>query len=116
MVVKPSILHHLSGSEPENLRHDRRCMVSSNRVCQMVRYTLNEHDVQRADQLVPRLNASAEQNLNKPHVGDEYPALILRDFGGSANLKVFLDGGAGAELWVTSRAEGAGEGKWVRTQ
>lgn len=89
-------------------------MSSNSRLSQWVLYTLSEHDVRRADQLVPRLNSAAEQNLNKPQPGDVCPAIVLRDFGGSVNLRVYLDGGAGAELWVTSRAEGEGEGKWVQ--
>jgi len=91
-------------------------MSNTSRLGQMVLYTLSEQDAERADRIVPRLDSSAQQNRNTPQAGEEYPAMILRDFGASANLKVFLDGGAGAELWVTSRAEGDGAGKWVHSK
>ncbi|KKZ68948.1 hypothetical protein [Streptomyces showdoensis] len=88
-------------------------MTNTSRLGQIVHYKLSEHDVQQANQLVAPLNAAGWQNLNKPHPGDVCPAMILRDFGTSANLKVFLDGGQGAELWATSCPEGDGEGNWV---
>jgi hypothetical protein len=91
-------------------------MSSASRLGQWVHYTLGEDDARRADQLVPRLDSTGSVNRNQPRAGETYPALILRDHGGSANLKVFLDGGHGAELWVTSRAEGEGEGKWTQAR
>jgi hypothetical protein len=42
--------------------------------------------------------------------GDEYPAVIVRDWGGCANLQVLLDGND--TYWATSRSEGDGPGTW----
>lgn len=91
-------------------------MSNTSRLGQIVHYTLSEQDAERADRIVPRLDSSGQQNRNTPQSGETYPAMILRDFGGSANLRVYLDGGSGAELWVTSRAEGDGQGKWAQAE
>lgn len=48
---------------------------------------------------------------NPIEVGQRYPAMIVRDWGGCVNLKVFLDGND--ELWVTSSSEGDDPGQWV---
>jgi hypothetical protein len=80
----------------------------------IVDYKLSEHDISNIRQTVPILNVAAQQNLNTPHAGEVYPAMVLRDFGACVNLRVYLDGGPGAELWVTSRAEGDEPGKWTR--
>ncbi|ANZ35230.1 hypothetical protein BBK82_03230 [Lentzea guizhouensis] len=80
----------------------------------IVQYTLSEHDIRNAERTVQRLNTAAQQNLNTPRVGDVYPAMVLRDFGACVNLRVHLDGGPGAELWVTSVSEGDGPGHWTR--
>lgn len=82
----------------------------------IVQYMLSEYDIGIAEQTIPRLNSAAQQNLNTPHAGDVCPAMVLRDFGGCVNLRVLLDGGPSAELWLTSRAEGDGPGKWTRSQ
>lgn len=81
-----------------------------------VLYTLNEGDIETIRQLVPRINSAAGQNLNQPTAGEQYPAKVVRCWPNSsaANLKVFLDGGATAELWATSRVEGTGPGTWQR--
>lgn len=81
-------------------------------LAETVLYTLNGDDVYAIDQLVPKLNSAAGANLNPPQVGHQYPALVVRDFGGSVNLKVQLDGGADAVYWATSRVEGDELGQW----
>ncbi len=79
-----------------------------------VLYTLNEGDIETIRQLVPRISSAAGPALNQPSAGEQYPAKIVRCFLGSAavNLRVFLDGGATAELWATSRVEGTEPGSW----
>lgn len=47
---------------------------------------------------------------NEARAGDAYPALIVRTWGGSVNLKVQLDGTD--EYWATSRSQGEGAGFW----
>lgn len=78
-----------------------------------VLYTLTGDDVHAIEQLVPRLNTAASVNYNPVQAGQEYPALVVRvNGGGSANLKVQLDGGADAVYWATSRLEGDKLGQW----
>lgn len=81
---------------------------------EFVLYTLSSDDVRVIDQVVPRINAAAGLNYNPVQVGDVYPALVVRDNGTSANLKVQLDGGATAVHWATSRVEGDELGQWRR--
>ncbi|GAA1281351.1 hypothetical protein [Saccharothrix xinjiangensis] len=81
---------------------------------EIVLYTITGEDVRAIEELVPRINGAGRTNLNPPHVGDQYPALVVRDNGSSLNLKVQLDGGADAAYWATSRAEGDELGQWRR--
>jgi len=99
-------------------------------VGEMVLYTLNEHDAEAINTL-RRKHAEAQRSQavtgaegwqahsgNEAHRGDEYPALIVREFtaGSSvANLQVFLDGND--SYWATSRGEAEepnSPGRWVR--
>lgn len=103
-------------------------------VGQMVLYTLNEHDAEaintrRRDFQAFQRSHTHPHDAGQPgasghqaHVGndarsgDEYPALIVREFtpGSSVvNLQVFLDGND--SYWATSRGEGEqrGPGRWV---
>ena len=48
---------------------------------------------------------------NDAHEGDTYPAVIVRVFDTSVNLKVMLDGSD--ELWALSHSEGEGPGFWA---
>lgn len=43
--------------------------------------------------------------------GDQLPMLIVRDWGGSVNGQVFLDGNH--TLWKTSVSQGDGPGHWI---
>lgn len=104
-------------------------------VGEMVLYTLNEHDAEainarrRDFQAFQRSHAHPHEAGqpgasghqahvgNEAHRGDEFPALIVREFtAGSSvvNLQVFLDGND--VYWATSRgeAEEPGPGRWVR--
>jgi len=47
---------------------------------------------------------------NRARMGDTYPALVVRNNGGSVNLQVFLDGSD--SYWATSRTEGEDGGHW----
>lgn len=48
---------------------------------------------------------------NSPGVGDEYPAVVVRNWGaGTVNLQVQLDGPD--QYWATSRLEGDEDGNW----
>lgn len=48
---------------------------------------------------------------NRAYEAQVYPAVVVRDWGGPVNLKVFLDGND--DLWVTSKAQGHGAGEWL---
>lgn len=77
----------------------------------VVLYTLTVDDA-----LTGKVRTVPGQQQNDPHVGEEYPATVVRVFGepqpGSpVNLRVQLDGN-GPELWATSRTEGEGPGHW----
>lgn len=76
----------------------------------IVHYTLTESDAALIDQQ----NRHAGSNRNSVRVGEVYPAMVVAVFGNGehANLKVFLDGGPGAEYWATSRPEGETPGTW----
>jgi hypothetical protein len=112
MELTPQILQEGRGVEPEIFQVTTEAQMSS--PTELVLYTLADHDIDQINQTVPVIGTSARPNLNPPSVGQEYPALVVRDFGDSQNLKVFLDGGPGAEYWATSRQEGTGPGKWHR--
>jgi hypothetical protein len=67
-------------------------------------------DYQRTRREVGRAGMVAHVG-NQVGAGETYPAVVVRTFGGpAANLKVLLDGSD--DLWVTSRTEGAGHGRW----
>lgn len=89
-------------------------MSSRDQLGRIVFYTLTDQDVAAIEQSVPRINSTAGANLNPVSAGLEYPALVVRDSGGSVNLKVQLDGGADAVYWATSRVEGTEQGQWQR--
>ena len=66
----------------------------------IVQYVLSEHDA-------TAINAREGRNGNQAVVGQTYPAMVVRTFGGPAvNLQVFLDGED--SFWATSRNEDAG--------
>lgn len=88
-------------------------MADSIRVGTTVLYTLGEMDVKTIIERRRTIGASALYG-NVPRAGEEYPALIVRDWGGSCNLVVTLDGYD--TLWATSRVKqdegGPAEGRW----
>ena len=62
----------------------------------IVNYTISEVDAKMA--------AALPAGMNAPRAGQVCPAMVVRASGGTTvNLRVFLDGGAGADLWATSR-------------
>jgi hypothetical protein len=70
----------------------------------IVTYVLSEADASA-------INDRHQATRNNAHAGDEYPALVVRTWGGTAaNLQVFYDGDG--QLWATSRNEGVGKGTW----
>jgi hypothetical protein len=70
-----------------------------------VHYVLSEHDVAAISTPGPRTG-------NFVAVGQTYPALVVRTFGGpAANLQVHLDGPD--SYWATSRTEGDQPGTWA---
>lgn len=74
-----------------------------------VLYKLSESDVQWIDANV------SSAGRNPVRAGQVYPAQVVAVFDPSvstANLKVLLDGGAGAEYWATSRIEGDEPCQW----
>lgn len=75
----------------------------------IVTYRLSAYDVQEIALL--RETGPESGRFNPAVTGDEYPAVVVRAFGGSTvNLKVLLDGND--DYWATSRTEGGGEGQW----
>lgn len=77
-------------------------------VGRIVHYTLTETDCQVIGEQPSTIR-------NGVAAGQVYPAVVTAVFGNGeyANLKVFLDGGPGAEYWATSRAEGEEPGRWM---
>ncbi len=78
----------------------------------IVHYTLSTGDAQLINQ--PGLANATPRNPVRE--GQVYPAMVVAVFDPSvttANLKVFLDGGGGAEYWATSRTEGEGPCHWA---
>lgn len=76
----------------------------------IVHYKLTESDVALINQRDPHSPSS-----RNPVSADQlYPAMVVAVFGSGehVNLKVFLDGGPGAEYWATSRPEGDTPGTW----
>lgn len=76
----------------------------------IVLYRLTETDVV----LINKVGQSSQVQHNPVYEGQVYPATVVAVFGNGehANLKVFLDGGPGAEYWATSRPEGDTPGTW----
>ena len=73
----------------------------------IVHYTLSANDVAQ----IEKRRGPAGAGGNRVDVGEVYPAVVVRTFGGdAANLQVLLDGGD--NLWATSRTEGEGHGRW----
>lgn len=78
----------------------------------IVHYTLTSTDAE----LIKNTEAyKGGHNCNPVSEGQAYPAMVVAVFGNGehANLKVFLDGGGGAEYWATSRPEGDAPGTWA---
>lgn len=82
-------------------------MARVDRAGQHVVYTLAEHDV---DKIVASRDGAPLGTHNTVEAGQRFPAFIVRDWGGCANLRVLLDGRD--DLWITSVSEGIGPGKW----
>lgn len=87
----------------------------------IVHYTLSNQDAQainkrRADFYHHRGTAGyADTGYiahygNEAREGDVYPAVIVRVWDSSQNLKVLLDGSD--DYWATSRTEGEGPNHW----
>lgn len=82
-------------------------------VGRIVHYQLSDGDVALIDR--HGIDRMGRTDRNAARAGQVYPAMVVAVFDpstGSANLKVFLDGGAGAEYWATSRVEGDEPGQW----
>ncbi|NUT31542.1 MAG: hypothetical protein HOV79_00565 [Hamadaea sp.] len=75
----------------------------------IVHYRLTQSDAEAIAKALPTAgrNYAAEDHY--------YPAMVVAVFGNGehVNLKVFLDGGPGAEYWATSRPEGDMPGTWT---
>lgn len=98
-------------------------------VGRIVHYRLADMDVEQINKHragARNLNAAgvtlASQELgaqihqgNDARIGDVYPMVIVRTWGNTAescvNGQVLLDGND--TLWVTSRSNGSGEGRWT---
>ncbi len=79
------------------------------RLCSLVVYTIGSGDAEQ----VNRRRADGDAIGNQVRAGDEYPAIVVRDFNeasGTVNLKVLLDGND--DYWATSRVRGTGYGEW----
>ena len=74
----------------------------------IVHYTLTEQDAQAINQ---RRADFADHRGNTAREGDAYPAVIVRTWESSQNLKVLLDGTD--DFWATSRTQGDGPGRWI---
>jgi hypothetical protein len=72
------------------------------RIGTIVLYTLSEQDVREIIERRRDIGARIARG-NDVRTGQEYPALIAADWGGSVNLHVFLDGYD--THWATSRPE-----------
>lgn len=72
------------------------------RIGRTVLYTLSEQDVREIMER-RRLVGAAIARGNEPRRSQDYPAIIVADFGASVNLRVMLDGHE--EHWATSRAQ-----------
>lgn len=74
----------------------------------LVVYALTEADATKINQTRGLRQIAG----NAASAGDTYPAVVVRSFGETSNLKVLLDGEDA--LWVTSVKEGAGLGEFAR--
>lgn len=83
-------------------------MTRVDRSGQHVVYTLNEEDAAAIESR--RKNEEPRRTHNSVSAGQRFPAFLVRDWGGCANLRVLLDGHD--DYWATSRSEGTGPGKW----
>ncbi len=72
----------------------------------MVIYRLDERDVAKINER--RTNEGGD--FNDVQAGEDYPAVIVRDFESCANLQVLLDGED--RYWVCSRSEGTAYGQF----
>ncbi len=74
-------------------------------------YKLTDFDVREIIQK-RRGAGTATASGNDPREGDEFPAIIVKEFVGAANLQVFLDGTD--VFWATSRSrfDTAAHGSW----
>lgn len=85
----------------------------------IVHYTLTEQDAEAINRRrqdfaeAPKVNSGHQAHVgNFVVVGETFPAMVVRTFGGSAaNLQVFLDGNDA--YWATSRVEGSDPGTWA---
>ena len=77
------------------------------RVGRRVLYMLSDADAREIIHVDRRQAGQAHARGNDPHGGQVYPGVIVADWGGSANLQVFLDGTD--TFWPTSRPEYRGD-------
>ena len=75
-----------------------------------VLYKLNLYD---ADEINRRRSNSVIHCGNEASEGQVFPAFVVADWGGCANLQVLLDGND--SYWATSRGQGDEPGQWSRT-
>lgn len=73
-------------------------------VGRIVHYKMNQQDCDAANR-----NADPYRH-NQARAGDVYPAVVVRCWAPSVNLRVFLD--SFDDYWATSRVEGDGHGQW----
>jgi hypothetical protein len=80
----------------------------------IVHYKLNEQDVlqiREQRELLAQMVGAALRQGESPSPGDVYPAIVVRAYGPSTNLTVFLDGMD--TFWVRDRSEGESDGAWT---
>jgi len=86
-------------------------------VGRIVHYRLTETDCRLIDQQEVDAGhpVAPSRYRNNVSEGQYFPAMVVAMFGNGEhlNLKVFLDGGPGAEYWATSRPEGDTPGTWT---
>lgn len=87
-------------------------MTSVPTIGRIVHYRLNETDANR-------INARRDEDPttgNRVEAGQDYPAIVVRTWSTSVNLKVFLDGKdtywATSKQWATAQQDGDGQGCW----
>lgn len=74
---------------------------------QHVVYTLTEGD---AAAITKSREGAPYGTHNSVTAGQRFPAFVVRDWGGCANLRVLLDGRD--DYWATSRSEGTQPGQY----